>query len=72
MVLWDASLDAADPVSLLLSNRILDLHRDVVASAPDLKGSTYLVTRAWANQIEKDCQERGDWFSIVNPNARWR
>lgn len=69
LILWDASLDPADPVSLLDSTRILHLDRDVVASSAGVHGSTYLVTRAWVDKVEKDCQEHGDRF-VVRKHGR--
>ena len=61
---WDPSRDPALPVSLLTENPI-DLDHAVVGSEADVKGSTSLVTRAWVQGIERDCQEHGDQFTIV-------
>jgi len=61
---WDASRDPALPVSLLTANPI-NLKHDVVASEADVQGSTSLVTRAWVSGIERDCQERGDQFTVM-------
>src|SRR5690349_6824556 len=48
IILWRG---AADPLSakkaIARSHSILDLKKDVVPTEDDIKGSTYLVTRAW-------------------------
>jgi hypothetical protein len=37
----------------------LDLMRDVVEREEDVHGSTYLVTRAWADEVLSQCEHRG-------------
>jgi hypothetical protein len=65
IILW---LGATNPVgaktSIARSRRVLDLRHDVVPTAVDLKGSTYLVTRQWADHVLADCEARGDKYEI--------
>jgi hypothetical protein len=44
---------------LRMSRRRLRIPADVVDREAELKGSTYLVTRAWVNDLTRACDERG-------------
>ena len=68
LVLWEPAADVKYPASLTTSRRFLNLDRDVVDSEADVKGSTYLVTRAWVKQVADDCTRNGDQF-VVNRTA---
>jgi hypothetical protein len=52
--------------ALLWSRRYLDLSRDVVTKTENVKGSTFLLTKAEARSIVSNCKH-GDKFTI-----RWR
>jgi hypothetical protein len=59
MILWGGG-----DSSMISSRRILDLKRDVVASEPEVKGSTYLVTRRWVEQQQARCNQFGTQVEI--------
>ena len=44
--------------------RSLDLTKDVVKTADDIRGSTYLVDESWASRVVFDAIVRGPRFSI--------
>ena len=44
----------------------IDLRTDVVATEAEMWGSTFLVTRAWAARVERDCR-RGTRLVINRP-----
>jgi hypothetical protein len=69
LVLWEPVVDANHPATLTSSRRFLRLDQDVVASEGDIKGSTYLVTRAWASQVQSDCIRHGDKFLVTRKKA---
>jgi len=48
------------------SRRVIDLRRHVVATESDRHGSTYLVTREWANRVIADCEQHGAKYHIGN------
>ncbi|HEU4495414.1 MAG TPA: hypothetical protein VFR70_00005 [Flavobacterium sp.] len=50
-----------------MSRRYWDLDTDVVNTNNDIRGSTYLVGRAWVNEILCDCRKYGDSFTIRRP-----
>ena len=57
IILWEGS-------SIAHSRRVLRLKKDVVRTEADLKGSTYLVTRAWVDRVTADCARRGVQYDI--------
>ena len=61
LILWEP---ATPQTPLSLSQRYLDLRKDVVESEAELKGSTYLVTRAWVNETVSACSKIGDKYTI--------
>lgn len=62
LILWEPTTGHLD--NLALSRRWLHLDRDVVLNDSDVAGSTYLVTKAWADRVAADCRDRGDHYSI--------
>lgn len=46
------------------SRRVVDLRHHVVATEADRHGSTYLVTRDWANRVIADCEQHGAKYQI--------
>lgn len=52
--------------ALSQSRRVIDLRKHVVRSEPDRHGSTYLVTREWANRVIADCEKHGAKYQIGN------
>ncbi len=67
LILWEPTAYPEYSVSLSTSRRYLSLDKEVVPFEKDLHGSTYLVTRAWANSVIRDCMKRGDHFLIYKP-----
>lgn len=67
IILWSG---AADPQSaktaIVYSRRVLDLKKDVVPTEADIKGSTYLVTRAWVDGVISECQTRGAKYHFTS------
>jgi hypothetical protein len=49
---------------LSLSRRTLNLDKDVVPAAEDIKGSTYLVDEDWACRTIGDCMKNGREYII--------
>jgi hypothetical protein len=45
--------------ALSASTRIIRLNKDVVPTESDLHGSTYLVTKAWVNEVKTTCDHSG-------------
>lgn len=65
IILWRGSTNPRGAKSAIArSRRVIDLRKDVVATEADVKGSTYLVTRAWVDHILADCQARGEKYKI--------
>lgn len=62
LILWEPTTGHFD--NLALSRRWLHLDRDVVSNDSDIAGSTYLVTKAWADRVAADCRNHGDRYSI--------
>jgi hypothetical protein len=58
IILWEGQND------LDLSRRKLDLKSDVVPTENDLHGSSYLVTKAWVEQITDVCERSGTQVHI--------
>ena len=54
LILWEAGESDVD-----MSRRRLNLKKDVVGSDAELRGSTYLVTKAWVDGVVKDCASHG-------------
>ena len=50
--------------TLIYSSRDLSLKTDIVATKVDIRGSTYLEPRAWANRIIGDCKKYGRSYTI--------
>jgi len=72
LILWDGR-DPDHPASLLTwGRRDLDLTRDVVATEAAIAGSTYLVTRAWADRVVADCARHGARYTVAAGSRRRR
>lgn len=56
LITW---MPSTEPNSLADETHLLDLKTDVVASEQEIGGSTYLVTRAWVANIERQCHRYG-------------
>ncbi len=54
IILWDGGA-----TTLASSRRTIDLRRDVVKSGQDVGGSTYLTPRAWVDELNLVCKQRG-------------
>lgn len=68
IILWRGATNPQGTKSAIArSRRVIDLKKDVVSTEADLQGSTYLVTRAWVDQILADCQARGEKYK--SPSA---
>ena len=61
---WTGSSDPAFATHSVARSRVIDLERDVVATEAGLKGSTYLVTRAWVSSLQTDCKARGVQYEV--------
>lgn len=65
LILWNSVSDPAyfeDSIKWARSN--LDLTKDVVATEADINGSTYLVARAWVDEILRSCAARGAQYTV--------
>lgn len=62
LILWEANLD--DPDAISHSRRYLDLTRDVV-EGDDVHGSSYLITRSWANSVIAACKRHGETVTVI-------
>lgn len=62
LILWEP-FDAKQ-WKLSLSRRILDLDKDVLPTAEDIKGSTYLVDEDWTCRTIGDCMKNGREYII--------
>jgi hypothetical protein len=49
---------------LVMAERDLSLDKDTVKTKDDIKGSTYLVTRAWWQAVAQDCSAHGQRYTI--------
>jgi hypothetical protein len=66
LTLWEPAAKGFESRDTLIrSRRHLDLAKDVAATAEAASGSTYLVSRAWIDAIDRDCKRRGKTYSIV-------
>lgn len=63
LVLWEPAAPGQQ-ADLARSRRSLDLTKDVVDTPEQLKGSSYLVTRAWVTQVLDDCARVGQVFQV--------
>jgi hypothetical protein len=70
IILWDATRYEY-PDQLSMSDRYLDLKKDVVPTEKDIHGSTYLVSADWVQRIRKDCAAHGDHF-VIYKKAHWK
>jgi hypothetical protein len=48
-----------------LNQKPVDLKQDLVDNAQEIGSSTFLVTKAWANDVLNDCQKFGDKILIA-------
>ena len=62
IILWEPTVNEID--DLTLSRRYLRLTNDVVENESQVQGSTYLVTRQWVDSLLRDCQTRGEKFTV--------
>lgn len=62
IILWEPTGNKID--DLTLSKRYLRLTKDVVENESQVQGSTYLVTRQWVDSLLRDCQTRGEKFTV--------
>jgi hypothetical protein len=62
---WGGSVyqDSRDK-GLITTRRNLELDKDTVATADDINGSSYLVTRGWWEGVAKDCDAHGEKFTV--------
>lgn len=68
LVHWEPAAAGVEPKQTLLhSRRDLDLRRDVVDRADQLRGSSYLIDRAWLNRLQAECRRRGQQFIVPRP-----
>jgi hypothetical protein len=70
LMLWR---DNSDPElraqGLVHAQRDLKLGKDTVANEAEIRGSTYLVTRAWWESVAKDCDSHGERLTVPSfPN----
>ena len=56
--------------ALLYSRQVLDIDKDVVPTAEDIKGSTYLVDEDWACRTIGDCMKNGREYIIQKEAGR--
>lgn len=69
LVLWEPV--TSDPArALVLTRRRLRLDKDVVATESDVRGSTFLVTKAWVKRTLRDCDAHGERFQVDVPQTR--
>ena len=61
LILWRPDRD--NPHAIAGSKRYLDLKRDVV-DGNDVHGSTYLLTRATADEKVQACKQHGDVYTV--------
>ena len=61
LILWRPDRD--NPHAIAGSKRYLDLRRDVIAG-DDVHGSTYLLTRATADEKIRACEQHGEAYTV--------
>jgi hypothetical protein len=65
LILWDGSSDPERRADgLINSRRDLELGRDTVKTANEIKGSSYLVTDRWWKPVTDDCEVHGEKYTI--------
>ncbi len=65
LTLWEPAREGGESKDLLNhSRRDLDISKDVLATQDDIGSSTYKVSYAWVDGVEKDCQKRGKSYVI--------
>lgn len=65
LLLWRGNSDEEmRQQGLVMAERDLTLGKDTVEKKDDIKGSTYLVTRAWWQAVAKDCADHGERYTI--------
>jgi len=68
LVYWEPAADDVESKETLThSRRDLNLRKDVVASAGELRGSSYRVDQPWLKRLLADCRRRGQSFDIRRP-----
>jgi hypothetical protein len=67
IILWEGQ--ESDPDS---SRRRINLGRDVVKTDSDVRGSTYLVTRAWVADLTAACNRAGTKLHLEKPKKTGR
>lgn len=66
LILWENAVDPRDRRdSLVRSRRNLSLADDVVERDEDVASSTYLVTRAWADDVIARCRAHGRTMRVL-------
>jgi hypothetical protein len=72
LLLWRGNSDEElREQGLVMAKRDLKLGRDTVETEADIKGSTFLVTRAWWQSVSHDCAAHGRRYTIERfPGAR--
>lgn len=60
IILWERG-----EMDLNFSRRTIDLRTDVVNTDSDLHGSTYLVTKAWVDNLTTICEKVGTKLSVT-------
>ena len=63
LITWQPTIGDVNRLSEV--GQSLDLRRDVVRTEGDIKGSTYLVPRAWAEYIVRHCLADGDKVTLT-------
>jgi hypothetical protein len=56
--------------SLVRSRSVVDLATGVVPAEVDIAGSTYLVTKAWADKVIADCGKHGKKYRVLRPTSK--
>jgi hypothetical protein len=65
LLLWRGNSDEElREQGLVMADRDLALDEDTVETKDDIKGSTYLVTRAWWRAVAQDCATHGQRYTI--------
>jgi hypothetical protein len=65
IILWEPSDPKQLPVNeLSRSRRFLRMPEDFVKTQDEIKGSTYLETYTWANDLIKECMIKGDRYTF--------
>ncbi len=65
LILWGAAGDSPDSYETLInSNRSLSIRHDVVATDEAVGSSTYLVSRRWVAELERECARYGRYVTV--------